>query len=780
MVSANNRRGITIVIVLCLAIGLALIAVAATTYFQSQSRGFQQGVFALRARYLANAGFNLAAGKLLQISMTLADRWYASEGDHSTFSESFAGGNFDVFVCDVFNGGGEELDRLFVLSRGSFGTRGGGAHSLAFGAMRAVPRKDGPFSATIISKEWLNAKELLALFDDSPERYSADEIGVIRHGEIGLNSGQFTAARDGLIKTLRRRKLENINFSNEEQMKTLAALLIRHLELRASIQLANAVANLNRRARLDAILQNAAGVHLGEEDVIEILGSVYNNGPILSGESCEEIMSKMTRPQVELMIVYIILQRIAALPADVEVEFKGLRLKPGDLALAIARLLYTSIMEKPCDFPSVAGIIHVLLRQQQRLSRINVLQHFFYLLDGEATYWWTGGPGGGPAGARDSQPFRRGAIELARRFPQADRSRFPFSRHALDTLRDGRTGLDMLGGSFTATEFWFQRLLSSIPPRSMQADSEFLKQLRAALDLYLADALAENGTEGLRNAVAGSAAVGLGPAQEYALVDSADDLLDGTDTNMLTLEIPLNPGSPTNLELGDLPEIWADNEVQGTRISQAEYENLMNQPQPGFAQNEVAVDELTLAEGPSNPGNTPWSGHPLLDNDGLGSDDEQLPQPAAPPGADIGYVGANVEPPVVVDNNGQQVDRPPGGGLNVDPPGQPGDPPPGDPPPGDPPPGDPPPGEPPPNNLPPAQLPPIPTNFDPLSISNWIEAFRELGRQRPAPPGCPGPDAYVTGTLNVDQADWAPYQSIPFMGVAWQAVLEGSAEAQGQ
>mgnify|MGYP001556900664 CR=1 FL=1 len=773
---ANRRQGITIVIVLCLAIGLALVSVAAFTFFQSQSRGFQQGVFALRARYLANAGFNLAAGKLLQISMTLKDRWYASEGDSCSFAQTLDGGNFDVFVCDVFNRG-EELDKVFVVSRGSFGTRNL-VHSLAFGAMKAVPRKDGPFAASIISKEWLNAKEFLALYDDDPSRYNAEATAAVNSGAIGLTEGQFMAARPAVVQLLRSNKVGSFDFSDENQMKTLVALFIRHLEIRATIQLANAVASLNRRARLDAILQNAAGVHLDEEDVIEILSSVYNNGPVLSGSTCADVLNKLTRPQIELMIVYIILQRIAALPPKVEIEMRGVRMTPPKMALAIARLLYTSIMAKPCDFPTIAGVIHVLLRQQTKLTRTNVLQHFFYILDEKAVFWWTGGLSGGLPGPKDSQPLRKGALELARRFPQAERGRFPFSRHAVDTLRDGKTGLEMLGGNYKATPFWFQRLLSSVPPRSVQAEAEFLLQLRSSIDLYLADALAESGEEGLRESVKEAASIGLGPAQEYALIDSVDDLFDGTDTDMITLELPLPGGTGTNPDLGDLPEIWADNEVQGTKISQAQYDELMNEDKPGFVQNENPVGDLASAQEPPAQGNEPWTGHPMLDSDGYGTDDEQLPQPNGAPPADLGYVGNNVEPPMVVDGDGQRVDRPPLGGLpgdNVDNPNPPANPGAGDPNPTDPGTGDPNPPDP---GLPPVQLPPIPTNFDPMSISNWLDAFRELGRQRPAPPGCSGPDAYVTGTLNVDQGDWAPYQGLPFMGMAWQAVLEGSAEAQ--
>ena len=772
----KKKKGITIVIVLCLAIGLALVALAAFTFFQSQSRGFQQGVFSLRARYLANAGFNLAAGKLLQIAMTLKDRWYASEGDHSTFYSSLDGGHFAVFLCDVFNRG-DELDKIFVIARGSYGDRSA-VHSLAFGAIKAVPRKEGPFSASVLSKEWLSTKEFLALFDDDPSRYGADAIKAVSSGAIGLTSGQFMASRPIVIDLIRKRRVGDLDFDNEGQMKTLTALFIRHLEIRATIQLANAVANLNRRARLDAILQNAAGVHLDEDDLIEILSSVYDKGPILSGENCEKILNKMTRPQIELMIVYIILQRIAALPPKVEIEMRGLRMTPSKMALEIARLLYMSIMRKPCDFPTIAGVIHVLLRQQGILLRTNVLQHFFYILDEKAVFWWTGGLSGGLPGPRDSQPFRKGAIELARRFPQADRGRFPFSRHAVDTMRDGKTGLEMLGGNYKASPFWFQRLLSSVPPLSMQADAEFLQQLRSALDLYLADALSEGGTDGVRAAVKEATAIGLGPEQEYALIDSVDDLFDGTDTDMLTLELPLPDGGIGNVSLGDLPEIWADNEVQGTKISQTQFEQLKNENQPGFVQGETPVGDLASSQNVAPSGNGSWSGHPLLDSDGYGSDEEELPQPNGASPADLGYVGNKVEPAVVVDGNGQTVNRPPDGGGQGGGATDPGTADPGTADPGtaDPGTGDPNPPDP---ALPPLSLPPIPTSFDPLSISNWLDAFRELGRQRPAPPGCSGPDEYVTGTLNVEQSDWAPYQGLPFMDMAWQAVLEGSAQAQG-
>jgi len=764
-----GRRGMTLVVVLVSVLGLALVAVAAMTFIQSQSRGLQHGINAQRAAYAANAGFNLSIGKLLEIDQSLAGRWYAGSNgkDFDCFAREYAGGLFEVFVTDVFNEIGE-LEGLCVIARGIFPAGGSSSEpAIVAGMIRPVPAAGSGFMASVLHKDILRARDIAARYDANPELYSAEGNLRVANGCFGLSKLAYGSHIASIVGKLRNRSLGAFHFENEQEMKCLAALLVRAWDLDALIEIGRTLLTLNRGGRLDKLLENSRGVHLTKEDFLSILRAVDEGGPEPTDELIESALRGLERSRLELLVIYQLLMRISALEGTMRIDYKDTRYAPKALALMLAQYFYELLTGERCTIPTIEGIMHVLLRLFDATRYCNVLNRFFYLM-GHAVCFVD--PATGAAG--DEQPLRGGLTSLMRRYVFVDPRRIPFSENSVECEWSGRSFRDcLLGNGEVVSDAWFERALSTYPDWRSLISQQFRAQLDALVLAYLKrhGLLDDETAEALIAKMAGSNS--RGPGALYGFLDSADVLATEQSVKWHTLALPRSGESPGDWETQGTLQLTRKHEPEGERLSDAAYQSLLTQPEPDFVDPTVDFDKFNDASGEPPPDRAfipPPSAGNMLDAEGFGRDDSGLPGAGAGDRLYAGHVGEYVNPALAVDENGNPLPRP--GGDMPDfqgpdaqaPPNPPDDPPPA-------------PGG---DEL---DFPPVPFPPTTEAIADWLEWFREVGRTRPVPEGISTPADYFELTWSGNRSEWDKYigllQGTPLLDMSWEAVLEGSAEA---
>jgi len=406
----SRRRGQTLALAVLAVLIISAVVLSTSSMFMSQTRNVQRIALDKSAFYIAEAGFNFASGKLLQTGPSLKGRWYRTETGElwGTLQRAFGDGTMDVFVSDVYNRF-QELSHVHVVSRGRVAAGSGPSRTvIVHGSVRLAKTSTGKPVVTVLHQGTIDADELVHYHDGNCELYKGDVNKTIKYHGLEVNATEYERLRFEIIEALRNGGLDAIDFGDPKAASTFIALLERHRELVRLIKIARDYNDLNRDGEISSLLSLIGSLQVSMNNLLSALTSLQDDGPELTTERTELILNTLSQSQRELLIVKILLDRLAALPAGVTLKMDDKRLTPAAAAVNAARALYESITAETCKLTSLEGIIRNLIGARKILDRVNVLNRFQVVLSRITDVAYPGRPGAPapcrPAGSPRTRP----------------------------------------------------------------------------------------------------------------------------------------------------------------------------------------------------------------------------------------------------------------------------------------------------------------------------------------------------------------------------------------
>ncbi len=419
-------RAFALPVVLVSVLVVGLMAIGLMSRFLDQGSRLRQTRALRQAHLAALGGFDLALGKLL--AKPLKDRWYAKEdGNGAHFEYTLPNAYVDVFVCDVYNDN-EELAHIHVFARGqSRISVGQVAYTAVYGSVRPTAGTGGEQSVAILERKALLSRQVAAFLKANEVLFSADTNPFVKR----VGAANYAATIGSLTNELNGRNLALIDFADEARMKSLVALLEQYLALLRELQIARAANDLLRNAAIGDVFRLGSEFNAPVPEVWINLKKMLKRGDELTSERAIQLLSKLTRSQRELLIIYRTIKLICELPSGSKITLGSEELKPDKVSLKLAKLLFKSLNKEETSLDSVEAIFDELMRLGKKLNGTNVFNHFYSQLD-ELTVWKLTENG---RVIETALPFRDLFISYARPFT-LNSTRLPFDSTAMAIYQD--------------------------------------------------------------------------------------------------------------------------------------------------------------------------------------------------------------------------------------------------------------------------------------------------------------------------------------------------------
>ncbi len=565
------KRAFALPMVLVAIIVFAIIGVSAMGLFLNRGERLKTTYAQKQAQLAAEGGFNLAIGKLLQAP--LKNRWFASDTSAHLVSE-LSGSLLDVFLCDVYNGSGQ-LTHIHVVTRCQRALDAGfqQVSTIVFGTVQ-VSGEDGDLTATVLSRQKLEPSLVEAFVKANESLFSADNNPYAKSRRVSLSETTYVNRMSSIRAELAAGDISEIDFSDGQNMRSFVAMLERYLELKRELRLARLANEMLRDSSIAEVLRLASDTDISLAELLSTLRAIQGQGPALTSDRASELSGQLSRSQRELLIIYLLLKRLAALPSDSSVTLDGKKLSPPEAAKRLAKLLYKKIMGNETTETDLAKIFDKLLGKGEKLNGRNVFRTFFKVVK-------TVGLQNGLV-PEMKLPLRTQCIELARMF-EPDSSRIAYNSTGIDVWQVGGTafteeqssqssnsddddddddddernsgaayGSISNQGTGPISKHGFERSLSALG--LYEENSSAHANVRANIENYIQSLVENNGIEGYQEAALQAGLLGMDEEQAELFGDILQDLVTDAGIRWLTLNIPspLTEATPGPIAL-DVP-----------------------------------------------------------------------------------------------------------------------------------------------------------------------------------------------------------------------------------
>ncbi len=569
----RDRRAFALPVVLIAIIVFAIIGVSAMGLFLNRGERLKTAYAQKQAQLAAEGAFNLAVGKLLNAQ--LSKRWFAQDTSAHVAKE-ISGSLLDVFLSDVFNKSGQ-LTHIHVVARcqQALGSGFKATCALVFGTVQ-ISGED-KLTATVLSRQTLEPIAVEAFIKANEGLFAADNNPFAQNRRVSLSSTAYGGKLSTLQGLLAQNELAEIDFSDNVTMRSFVALLERLLELKRELLLARAANEMLRDSSIADVLRLAAETDVPLKDLLATLRAIQAQGAALTRERAGEISGQLSRSQRELLIIYLLLKRLAALPTDSMIELGGEKRTPKETARLLAKRLFKEVMGAETTESTLAKIFDKMLANGEKLDELNIFRTFFKIVN-KASYHNSLATqmGTSAQGTQVKLPLRDQCIELVRIFePESTRVAFnsigfdvwqlgsqntsssnttPLSDDDDDDDDDDDNGQASSAANVTNTSGQnssggatskpgFERSVSALG--LYEENSSTYATIRSNIEAYIQGLVDANGVAGYQEAALHAGLLGMNEEQAEAFGEILQDMVTDDGIRWLTLNIP-SPLTETN------------------------------------------------------------------------------------------------------------------------------------------------------------------------------------------------------------------------------------------